>query len=57
MTDLNSTATLPAATQAQATEARHPTTFAPATFILLLALSVFGAIIGTTPENPGAGGR
>ncbi len=56
MTDLNSTAALPAATQAQATEARHPTTFAPATFILLPALSVFGAVISAT-EKTGAGGR
>src|SRR5438477_12076101 len=31
---------------ATATEAQHPATFAPATFILLLALSVFGAVIG-----------
>ena len=46
MTDLNSTAPLPAGAEAQATGTRHPATFAPATFILLLALSVFGAVIG-----------
>jgi uncharacterized oligopeptide transporter (OPT) family protein len=46
MTDLNSTAPLPAGAEAQAAGARHPATFAPATFVLLLALSVFGAVIG-----------
>lgn len=46
MTDLNSTAPLPAGAEAQPTAARHPATFAPATFVLLLALSVFGAVIG-----------
>src|SRR2546428_11897073 len=32
--------------QAGATEVQHPSTFAPATLILLLVLCVFGAIIG-----------
>jgi uncharacterized oligopeptide transporter (OPT) family protein len=45
MTDLNSTAPVSAAAEAQA-GARHPATFAPATFILLLVLCAFGAIIG-----------
>ena len=30
-----------------AREARHPATFAPSTFVLLVLLSVFGAVIGT----------
>ena len=44
-TDLNAPAPLPAAADAQ-TGARHPATFAPATFLLLLVLCTFGAIIG-----------
>src|SRR5437588_12989802 len=31
---------------ATATEAQHPSTFAPATFIFLIVLCVFGAVIG-----------
>ncbi len=46
MTDLHSTAPVSAGAEAPATGVRHPATFAPATFILLLALSAFGAIIG-----------
>ena len=46
MTDLNSTVPARAGAEPQPAGARHPTTFAPATFILLLALCAFGAIIG-----------
>src|ERR1700732_4757382 len=47
MSDLSratpASATMP---QAPAAEVRHPSTFAPATLILLIVLSVFGAVIG-----------
>jgi len=46
MTDLHSTAPVSAGAEAPGTGVRHPATFAPATFILLLVLSAFGAIIG-----------
>jgi uncharacterized oligopeptide transporter (OPT) family protein len=46
MTDTNhSAAPVPASEQATAGE-RHPATFAPATFIFLILLTAFGAIIG-----------
>jgi hypothetical protein len=35
-----------AAAPAPAREGRHPATFAPATLILIVVLSVFGAVIG-----------
>jgi uncharacterized oligopeptide transporter (OPT) family protein len=34
------------AAPAQAREERHPATFAPATLILIVVLSVFGAVVG-----------
>jgi uncharacterized oligopeptide transporter (OPT) family protein len=47
MTDLNTTAPAPLpAGEAQGTPAQHPATFAPGTFLLLLVLCAFGAIIG-----------
>src|SRR5436309_1274703 len=46
MTDLNSTVPARAGAEPQPAGARRPAPFAPATFILLLALCAFGAIIG-----------
>ncbi|MBV9860686.1 MAG: OPT/YSL family transporter [Alphaproteobacteria bacterium] len=47
MSDTHPTAGFSAGlSQAAASEAGHPSTFAPATFVLLLLLSLFGAVIG-----------
>src|SRR5213082_2406857 len=47
MSDLSRAPAVPGAVPpATATEARHPSTFAPATFIFLIVLCVFGAVIG-----------
>ena len=48
MSDLSQARTaLPGAAPPGATaEARHPSTFAPATFVLLIVLCIFGAVIG-----------
>jgi len=47
MTDLSPTAAVPGAVPPRtAAEAQHPSTFAPATFVFLVVLSIFGAVIG-----------
>jgi uncharacterized oligopeptide transporter (OPT) family protein len=47
MTDLSRASTAPgAATPAATAGVEHPSTFAPATFVLLVILCIFGAIIG-----------
>ena len=45
MTDL-SRAAVPGAVRQTAAEPRHPSTFAPATFVFLIVLCLFGAVIG-----------
>src|SRR5437764_6654971 len=47
MSDLSRAPAVPGAVPpATATEAQHPSTFAPATFVFLIILCVFGAVIG-----------
>src|ERR1041385_5655164 len=47
MTEINPmTASAAATAQPGEREAHHPSTFVPATFVLLVILSVFGAVIG-----------
>ncbi|MBV9018453.1 MAG: OPT/YSL family transporter [Alphaproteobacteria bacterium] len=47
MTDLSRAAAVPATPPPRpGAEAQHPSTFAPATFVLLVVLCVFGAVIG-----------
>src|SRR5919206_2084787 len=47
MSDLSRASAVPGAPPAQAAETpQHPSTFAPATFVLLVVLCIFGAVIG-----------
>ena len=46
MSDPRQTRAVPATPRPVAAETAHPHTFAPATFILIALLSVFGAVIG-----------
>lgn len=46
MTELSHATAVPGAVSQTAAEVRHPSTFAPATFVLLIVLCLFGAVIG-----------